>query len=252
LFNAADVPAIDTCIDRQCFLTQALGRSQGTQVPSYSSASIHDGHATNLSLDKPSNIFDIKEKWRSKSSITVHWETFLTAYFDAMRRYFDFAGRSTRSQYWLFVLMFALLMIVATVLDGLAGNLEGDGPAFFLAVVNIAHLIPNLSVAVRRLHDTGRSGWWLLLSFIPIVGQIVLLVWLCSGSQPEANRFGGSGSTNASALAQRPATASQTHSVGADLDRLEKLAALKASGALSDEEYQRLKASTINTAGGQQ
>jgi uncharacterized membrane protein YhaH (DUF805 family) len=169
----------------------------------------------------------------------------VTAYLDAMKRYFDFTGRSSRSQYWLFVAIFIAMMFAAALCDALAGNLDGRGPAVFLGIVNIAHLVPIVSVTVRRLHDSGRSGWWLLLSVVPIVGQIILLVWLCTPSQPEANRFSDLPTGDRRTLPQRAPNEPQMHREGADLDRLEKLAALKASGALSETEFDTLKAETL-------
>lgn len=169
----------------------------------------------------------------------------MNAYLNAMQRYFDFAGRSTRSQYWLYMLTFVLLIIAAIIIDGFAGNLEGDGPAFVTGIVNVVHLIPNWSVTVRRLHDTGRSGWWVLLGFVPLVGQIVLLVWLCGGSKAGANRFGDTTSDDLTSPPRWPANEPQLSIANADLDRLEKLSRLKASGAINDSEFLRLKSETL-------
>ena len=108
------------------------------------------------------------------------------------KKYFDFKGRATRKEYWLFTLFFLVCYsaitlsiymakdnaIVTTILGGI------------LFVFIFGSLIPSVAVAVRRLHDTNRSGWWYLLSFIPIIGQIWLIVWLCLDSQPGENRFG--------------------------------------------------------------
>lgn len=97
-------------------------------------------------------------------------------------RYFDFSGRSCRSEYWWFylfcVLAFAVLLIVDT------------GFGVMTRIFNLAIFIPVLAVLVRRLHDIDRSGWWLLISLIPLVGVIILLVWLCTRGTTGDNRFG--------------------------------------------------------------
>lgn len=174
----------------------------------------------------------------------------MNAYFDAMRRYFDFKGRSTRSQFWLFTLFLLIIGFVAMVIDGSIGSAADTSPGPVFLTVYFLHLVPSLSVSVRRLHDTDRTGWWVLLGLIPIIGQVVLLVWLCSASTAGVNRFGGlpaqSGATPAVGLATGP----QSTAPGADLDRLEKLAALKASGAIDDTEFQRLKSDVITRGSG--
>jgi len=110
----------------------------------------------------------------------THWKY-------AMSKYSDFSGRADRPEFWWTYLMNA---IVGWVLVLLA--LGTKSPLFFVlyAVWMLATLIPVLAVGVRRLHDTDRSGAWLLLSFIPIVGAIVLLVFLASVGTPADNRYG--------------------------------------------------------------
>jgi len=111
-------------------------------------------------------------------------------YLDTMLRYFEFSGRSSRSQYWLFQL-FALLMIIAAVAfdmwRGVRPQPEYFGPVTLFVV--IIHAVPQITVAVRRLHDVGRSGWWYLLNFVPF-GALVLLVWACQASEEGTNEFG--------------------------------------------------------------
>ena len=109
-----------------------------------------------------------------------------------LNKYADFNGRAPRSEYWwwvLFVFLAALAAgIVAGVLDGLFGGRLFDRLvrlALFLAFV-----VPNLAVAVRRLHDLNKSGWWLLLGFIPAIGGLILLIFACLPGTPGANRFG--------------------------------------------------------------
>jgi uncharacterized membrane protein YhaH (DUF805 family) len=115
----------------------------------------------------------------------------MNAYTDAMRRYVDFSGRSNRPQYWLFVLVYLIIYIVACVIDAFAlGVTPGQGFGIVTGIVGLVHLIPSLAVSVRRLHDTDRSGWWLLLIFVPLIGAIWLIVLYCFAGTPGANRFG--------------------------------------------------------------
>jgi uncharacterized membrane protein YhaH (DUF805 family) len=100
--------------------------------------------------------------------------------------------RGRRSEYWWFLLFTVLVGLAAAILDnGLGTTLGSDGSTGVIGIiVNLALLLPTLAVAVRRLHDTDRSGWWLLIGLVPIVGAIVLLVFFVSDSTPGTNRFG--------------------------------------------------------------
>jgi uncharacterized membrane protein YhaH (DUF805 family) len=115
---------------------------------------------------------------------------------DAVRtcfsRYVDFSGRARRSEYWYFALCEVLVIIAAAVVDAVIGNSSG----VLTALALLAFLLPSLAVTVRRLHDTDRSGWWYLLSFIPF-GGLVLLVFVCQDSTPGPNQWGPSPKTGA-------------------------------------------------------
>ncbi|GGK10991.1 DUF805 domain-containing protein [Deinococcus malanensis] len=107
--------------------------------------------------------------------------------------YADFKGRARRREYWMFVLVNFIITVVLTTVDSLAGLRLGEGPqtvGILSAVYALAVLIPGLALSVRRLHDTGRSGWWVLLALVPIVGAIVLLVFYVFESQPGSNKWG--------------------------------------------------------------
>lgn len=109
----------------------------------------------------------------------------------ALKSYAVFSGRSRRSEYWYFGLFYLILYAAAAVVDVMIGSFERtSGIGVCTAIVALALLIPSISVTVRRLHDTGRSGWWLLIGFIPLVGWIILLVFMCQDGEPGANRFG--------------------------------------------------------------
>jgi uncharacterized membrane protein YhaH (DUF805 family) len=109
----------------------------------------------------------------------------------ALSSYATFSGRARRSEYWYFTLFALLASLALGVVDGFAGTDEGMGGQGLLSgLATLALLLPSLAVTVRRLHDTDRSGWWILIYLVPLVGLVVMLVFLCTDSQPGANRFG--------------------------------------------------------------
>jgi uncharacterized membrane protein YhaH (DUF805 family) len=106
------------------------------------------------------------------------------------RKYATFQGRARRSEYWFFALFTVLVSIVAGVLDsvlGLRSENYSTGP--IQGILQLALLVPTLAVGARRLHDTGRTGWWQLIGVIPFIGLIILIVFFAQDSQPE-NRYG--------------------------------------------------------------
>ncbi len=122
---------------------------------------------------------------------TIHGVTavnFQDAIRSCFRQYVGFAGRASRSEYWLFVLFTVLGSMVASILDLSIFGYAGLQP--FGAIFSLVLFLPTLAVAVRRLHDLDRSGWWLLVAFLPLVGWVVLLVWFITKSDPIPNRFG--------------------------------------------------------------
>lgn len=109
----------------------------------------------------------------------------------AMKKYVDFSGRARRTEYWMFVLFNVIFAIVALVIDnmlGLASDSTGYGPLYTL--FSLAILLPTWAVTVRRLHDVGKSGWWIFISLIPIIGGIWLFVLTLTDSQPGENQYG--------------------------------------------------------------
>ncbi|MBW9090039.1 DUF805 domain-containing protein [Rhizobium wenxiniae] len=170
----------------------------------------------------------------------------MNAYFDGMRRYFSFSGRSTRSQYWLFSLTVVVLGIIAVVLD--AAVLGSPKPAAFTALVYVAHLIPSLAVTVRRLHDADKSGWLVLLLLVPLVNLVCYVVFGCLASTPDANRFGAPVGVKGSQQATGAPVMRDATSGASTVEQLEKLASLRAAGAIDAAEYDRLKADAIKCA----
>ena len=108
------------------------------------------------------------------------------------QRYFDFSGRSTRAEFWWWILFGFLATFVFTIVDNILGtNGEDGGTGLITGLWQLATLMPGLAVTVRRLHDINKSGWWLLLGFLSwlIIPFIILLVWFIRPSSDEASRF---------------------------------------------------------------
>lgn len=108
-----------------------------------------------------------------------------------LNRYATFTGRAQCAEYWYFVLFYLLIFFVLAAVDGVFGTFSVEaGVGLLSGILSIALFIPSLAVSVRRLHDIGRSGWWLLIGLIPLVGAIVLLVFLIKDSDADENEFG--------------------------------------------------------------
>jgi uncharacterized membrane protein YhaH (DUF805 family) len=112
-------------------------------------------------------------------------------YVDVLRKYAVFSGRARRKEYWYFFLFNIIITVVLAVVDGATGTLSPEaGIGLLGGIYALAVLIPAIAVAVRRLHDTDRSGWWLLISLIPLIGAIVLIVFFATDSNPGNNQYG--------------------------------------------------------------
>jgi uncharacterized membrane protein YhaH (DUF805 family) len=124
--------------------------------------------------------------------------TFTQAIKAGFRNYVNFSSRASRSEYWYFVLFMVLVYLVMFMLDRVLDTDSDSMPALILTlavavvfiVVALGLILPSISIAVRRLHDLNRSGWWYLLNLIPLVGPIILLVWFCMRGTVGRNRFG--------------------------------------------------------------
>ena len=104
-----------------------------------------------------------------------------------LERYAQFTGRSRRAEFWWYVLANFIISVVLNILVGIASIFVVLDLIYVLAV-----LIPGLAVAIRRLHDTDKSGWWILIGLIPLVGAIVLIVFWATDGKPEPNQYGAS------------------------------------------------------------
>ena len=123
-----------------------------------------------------------------------------------LRRYVQFSGRSRRKEYWMFALFLLIVYIIAMALDSMLGfgtttryaDVSDTGAAagfnstggIITMLAMLAMFLPSLAVGIRRLHDTDRSGWWLLIGLILLIGTIVLLVFYCTDGTKGPNRFG--------------------------------------------------------------
>ena len=107
------------------------------------------------------------------------------------KRYATFSGRAQRREFWLFVLIYLILLLIAYGVDIAIGTYdEENGIGVVGGILILALLIPNLAVSVRRLHDTDRSGWWILIALIPLIGPISFLVLAILNGTDVENRFG--------------------------------------------------------------
>jgi uncharacterized membrane protein YhaH (DUF805 family) len=119
------------------------------------------------------------------------------------RRYAEFSGRSQRKEYWMFELLVAIVYIMCAIImsmgaptiDPYTGAVSGGSALYtiglsLLGLFGLATIIPAIAVAIRRLHDTDRSGWWILIGLVPLVGAIVLLIFYVTDGTPGPNRFG--------------------------------------------------------------
>jgi len=111
----------------------------------------------------------------------MHW------YGEVLQKYAVFNGRARRSEFWWFTLINAIVGAALGLIDTV---IFGVNYGILSGLYGLAVLIPTIAVAVRRLHDTNRSGWWLLIGLIPLFGFIVLLIFYFQNSTPGSNRFG--------------------------------------------------------------
>lgn len=102
-----------------------------------------------------------------------------------LKKYAEFSGRARRKEYWMFILISMIIAFALGFIEGLLGS-----PGFIGIIYSLVILIPSIAVGVRRLHDTDRSGWWLLIGLIPIIGGLVLLYFLILDGTEGGNSYG--------------------------------------------------------------
>jgi uncharacterized membrane protein YhaH (DUF805 family) len=112
-------------------------------------------------------------------------------YLEVLKKYAVFDGRARRKEYWFFYLFYIIFAIVLIIIDGMTGTLnEETGIGVLSSIFLLAMIIPGLAVAVRRLHDTDRSGWWIFISLIPLIGGIWFLVLMVLDGTSGQNQYG--------------------------------------------------------------
>jgi len=112
-------------------------------------------------------------------------------YLDVLKKYAVFHGRARRQEFWMFTLISFLISVVLSILDNILGTrAEGTGTGLLAGLYSLAVLLPSIGVTIRRLHDTNRSGWWILIGLVPCVGWIILLVFCATAGVPGENQYG--------------------------------------------------------------
>lgn len=107
-----------------------------------------------------------------------------------LKHYVDFKGRARRKEYWFFALFQIIAIILAGIVGGVLDNVGLPFSSILVTIVTLGLLLPSLAVTFRRLHDIGKSGWWILITLVPCVGGIILLVFMLLDSQPGSNAYG--------------------------------------------------------------
>jgi len=112
-------------------------------------------------------------------------------FLEVLKKYAVFDGRARRKEYWFFYLFYLIIFVVLIFLDGMTGSLiETAGVGMLSGIFVLAMIIPGLAVSVRRLHDTDRSGWWILISLIPLIGGIWFLILMVLDGTSGQNQYG--------------------------------------------------------------
>lgn len=106
------------------------------------------------------------------------------------RHYVNFRGRALRSQYWWWTLFVVVVTVIAQFIDGAVSGTDFGQVGVISIIVGLGLFLPGLSVAIRRLHDTNRRGWWILIGLIPIIGWIILFIWYVSKGTEGDNNYG--------------------------------------------------------------
>ena len=113
-------------------------------------------------------------------------------YFQVLKKYAVFSGRARRREYWYFVLFNYIIGFVLGLIESLAGIAPEIDYSVLAGIYSLAVLLPGIGVSIRRLHDTGRSGWWLFIALVPIIGAIIILIFMVGDSQEGTNQYGPS------------------------------------------------------------
>jgi uncharacterized membrane protein YhaH (DUF805 family) len=111
-------------------------------------------------------------------------------YTEVLKKYVVFSGRARRKELWMFTLISTVISIILSFIDRAIGTDTSNSSGLLQGIYGLAVLLPSIAVGIRRLHDTDRSGWWLLIGLIPIIGWIVLIVFYVQEGKPGDNQYG--------------------------------------------------------------
>jgi len=111
-------------------------------------------------------------------------------FLEPLKKYSQFSGRARRKEFWQFTLFSTGITFVLAFCEGMFGLSTNTQVSVLAGIYSLAVLVPSIAVSVRRLHDTNRSGWWSMIGMIPLVGSIVLLVYMAADGTSGSNRFG--------------------------------------------------------------
>lgn len=170
----------------------AQGAGQAVALPSARGAALGGAYDSAMGYAMPQHSFGLVRP--------LPYLHFWQAVGSCFRKYVDFSGRATRGEFWLFCLFCYIASELCAQIDRAinipyaAGTVYGQSVTAPMPILGgllfLAIFLPSLAVTARRLHDTDRSAWWLLLSFVPVIGWIVLTVFCVQRSDPGFNRFG--------------------------------------------------------------
>lgn len=111
-------------------------------------------------------------------------------YIEVLKKYATFTGRARRTEYWMFVLINFAISLALGIVEGVAGAAMDSDVRILSSLYSLAVLLPSLAVGVRRLHDTDRSGWWMFIAFVPLLGILVLLYFFILEGTQGPNQYG--------------------------------------------------------------
>ena len=112
-------------------------------------------------------------------------------YTTVLKKYVEFSGRARRKEFWMFTLFNVIISAILSIIDRIIGTDYANGSGGLLnTLYTLAVLLPSIAVGIRRLHDTNRSGWWILIGLIPCIGWIILIVWYATEGVAGQNQYG--------------------------------------------------------------
>lgn len=169
-------------------------------------------------------------------------------YINVLKKYATFSGRATRSEYWYFVLIYSITYTILMGIDFAIGTFSkqlmenGSFLGFLSTAYSLVLFLPSLAVTVRRLHDINKSGLWVLFILVPIIGFILLVVYLCTNSK-EDNKYGINPKSLENENQENNSLSKSSNNV---IEQLEKLSKLKEDGILTQEEFDTQKQQILN------